>query len=132
MVAQQISEKDISYIVGTVIPALKELVEKTASGDPDGARKLQDGIDVMTPLLSAEMLTVLQLMGFNFKKAIGEPLTVLIQQYIAANAPMTQEDKVEIARLNTEASLVILRLAEQDAGAEGLKQIMRITRGEEV
>jgi hypothetical protein len=35
------------------------------------------------------MVTVLQLVGFNFRKAIGEPLTELIARLILAKA---QED----------------------------------------
>jgi hypothetical protein len=38
-------------------------------------------------VVSVEMLTVLQLVGFNFKAAIGEPLTQVVEGLILQLAP---------------------------------------------
>jgi hypothetical protein len=48
-------------------------------------------MEIIKPLLSVETLTVLQLLGFNFKQAIGEPLTELVAGLIAAKARGVQK-----------------------------------------
>lgn len=63
-VAQQISKKDIEYITTKFIPVLKDLIKQTSGDDAS----LQKTIDDLTPLLSVETLTVLQLIGFNTKR----------------------------------------------------------------
>jgi hypothetical protein len=80
LVAQQISKKDIEYITTKFIPVLKGLIQQT-SGDN---ANIQKTIDTLMPLLSVETLTVLQLLGFNYKRAVGEPLTLLIRQAITS------------------------------------------------
>ena len=77
---EQISKKDIEYITKSFIPVLKDLIKQTSSDEnAAGVANIEKAIDSLTPLLSIEMLTVLQLVGFNFKKVIGEPLTLLLQ-----------------------------------------------------
>lgn len=49
--------------------------------------------------LSVEMVTVLQLMGFNFRKAIGEPLTDLVSRLILSKAQADPSLSLEIQRL---------------------------------
>jgi hypothetical protein len=50
--------------------------------DPGQGVTTEETIDMLKPLLSAETLAVLQVLGFNFKQAIGEPLTVLLRELI--------------------------------------------------
>lgn len=52
---------------------------------------MTNAIDILSPLVSKETLTIFQLLGFNFKRAIGEPLTELIQQMILTNLPPDAE-----------------------------------------
>lgn len=94
-VAQQISKKDIEYITTEFIPVLKNLIKQTSGDDAS----LQKTIDDITPLLSVETLTVLQLIGFNYKKAIGEPLTLLLQRAITARAAADPASATEINKL---------------------------------
>lgn len=62
-----------------------EDVEDGADGvDPE----TQKYLDVLEKLLSVETVTVLQLLGFNFRQAIGEPLTQLVRRLIASRAPV--------------------------------------------
>jgi len=118
LVSQRISDRDIKYIVNTVIPALKELADNMGSGDAEATKKLEDGIDQLTPLLSAEMLTVLQLVGFNFKRAIGEPLTLLIERLIASIRPASPQDAVELRRLDGEFSVELIKVAQNKAATD--------------
>src|SRR5713101_2692185 len=118
-VAQQISREDIEYITKSFIPVLKKLIEQTSSGENSAAAaNIEEAIDVLTPLLSVEMLTVLQLVGFNFKKAIGEPLTLLLQKFITSKVPVEPQSNLEYNKLllthNTEALKVV---QDEDASA---------------
>jgi Icc-related predicted phosphoesterase len=60
-VAQQISQDDIEYITNSFIPVLKDLIKQTSSDQNTvGATNIEKTIDSLTPLLSVEMLTVLE------------------------------------------------------------------------
>jgi len=76
-VAQRISAENVEYITTNIVPMLQRLTKE--AGDDAAAQKT---MDLLKPVLSVETLTVLQLLGFNFKRAIGEPLTELLNQKI--------------------------------------------------
>lgn len=82
LVAQQVTEKDIKYITDTLIPIIEELVSIGEKPVP------QPTLDMMKKLLSKETLNVMQLLGFNFKQAIGAPLTNLLSDYISSQSPV--------------------------------------------
>ena len=112
-IAQEISEENIEYITTSFIPVLKAFITQTAGDEnASGAANLEKTIDSLTPLLSTEMLTVLQLVGFNFKKAIGEPLTLLLQKAIMSKVPADPQSNLDYTKLvlthNTEALKVAL------------------------
>ncbi len=85
-VAQRLSSENVEYIIGSVVPVLERLVAE--SGDETAVQKM---MDLLQPVLSVETLTVLQLVGFNFKRAIGEPLTEVLHQRIMLLAKGTQK-----------------------------------------
>lgn len=85
-VAQRLSPENVEYIIGSVVPVLERLVAE--SGDETAVQKM---MDLLQPVLSVETLTVLQLVGFNFKRAIGEPLTEVLHQRIMLLAKGTQQ-----------------------------------------
>lgn len=89
LVAQRIAPADIEYISNNLLPILSQLV--ASSAEPD---QVQAFVDFARPLLSVETVTVLQLVGFNFRKAIGEPLTELVAGLIAARKPQSTFDNV--------------------------------------
>ena len=72
LMAQKITDKEIEYITKELIPKLQELVRAT------GGNNVDEMVRILSPLISKETLTILQLLGFNFRKAIGEPLTMLL------------------------------------------------------
>jgi hypothetical protein len=77
LVAQRLSSSDIEYITSTILLVAEGLAIEAAKTDAKAAAALQ-ALNVLKPLLSVETVTVLQLIGFNFRKAIGEPLTALV------------------------------------------------------
>jgi hypothetical protein len=98
LVAQRISKADIEYISTNFVPLLQRLIRSTAaSNDQDGA-VAQEMIDIIQPLISVETVTVLQLIGFNFRKAIGEPLTEFVSKLILSKAQVDPALPLEIQR----------------------------------
>ena len=91
LVAQQIKSSDIEYITEELLPILKKLMTKTGNKHTNQSEEFQNIIDILTPLLSVETFTILQLLGFNFKRAIGEPLTDLLRNLIMSKALGTPE-----------------------------------------
>lgn len=73
-VERDISDSDIEYIT-------RELVPIAASFLPFGGGD-SGFISTLEKILSAETLKILKLLGFNYKDAIGLPLTNLVSQAI--------------------------------------------------
>ncbi|WP_438723274.1 hypothetical protein [Enterococcus sp. AZ172] len=84
-IAQKLSEDDLKHISSTVLPITKKFLEKLAETQEKEEQlkiiKLMESLDAFESRLSINTLNVLQLIGFNFKKGIGEPLTELIKKF---------------------------------------------------
>lgn len=89
---QKISEKDINYITENIVPIVSDFFESDLVSSDENINKdeINQIIDVLKPLLSIETFTILQLLGFNFREAIGIPLTKLV------NKSIDKEDKENI------------------------------------
>lgn len=85
-VTQRLSPEHVECIIRTVVPVLERLMAE--SGDEATVQKM---MELLQPILSVETLTVLQLVGFNFKRAIGEPLTEVLHQRIMLLAKTAQQ-----------------------------------------
>lgn len=102
LVAQQITAEDIEYITETLIPLLEDMMRSGEKSVP------QSTFDVMRQLLSKETLNVLQLLGFNFKQAIGVPLTHLLADFISSQSPMGRQQDIQLDMLALELKLIEL------------------------
>lgn len=92
LVSQKITEDDIKYITDNLLPIFKDFI-------PD-----QVQLEQLEKILSVETLTILQLIGFNYKQAIGDPLTLLIQKTIESKIPTD-------SKINAEYVLAMANLA---------------------
>lgn len=72
-----ISDEDIQHLQNTVKRVLEILKEMSPETPFEQFEQFQE-------LISADTLKALQLLGFNFKAAIGEPLTQLLAETILA------------------------------------------------
>lgn len=86
LVTQRLSPENVEYIIRSVVPVLERFMAE--SGDEAAVQKM---MEVLQPILSVETLTVLQLVGFNFKRALGEPLTEVLHQKIMLLAKTAQQ-----------------------------------------
>lgn len=121
LISQKISDADITYITDTLVP----LIEKFINGIEDEAEraKNQSYLDTVKSIISKETITVMQLIGFNFKKAIGEPLTVLLSRMIESKIP---ESDLELKRLNLINSNLSIEISkDEDSYKRFLKLIGR-------
>jgi hypothetical protein len=121
LVAQQISQDNIEYITESFIPRLKELVDLTTSDNT--AANIEKFVDALKPLLSVEMLTVLQLVGFNFKRAIGEPLTLLLQKTITSKVPADPQSEFEYKKLVVAFNIEVAKIAQDQDASDRWEQL---------
>lgn len=94
LVSQRLAPGDVKYIADTVVPLIESLAETSGT---QGA-ELSKQIEALKPLLSVETANVLQILGFNFRKAIGEPLTQLLEHAILSRVERSEELKIQSVR----------------------------------
>lgn len=81
LVGQQITPENIAYITEKLIPSIEDMFR--AVGDEEN-----EALEPIKALLTVELLTTLQLVGFNYKRAIGEPLTQVVEGYVQKLIPV--------------------------------------------
>ena len=118
LVAQRISNDDITYITEKLIPAAERLMELTGGGHD---AQVTETVDLLKTVVSVEMLTVMQLVGFNFKRAIGEPLTRLVESLIDRLKPAAESQDVTLLGLKRE--IEILQIAQDEGATKRLQQL---------
>lgn len=100
LVAQRLTPGDVQYVTNTVVPLIQQLAEGSSDGNTEQAAEM---MKTLSPLLSAETVNVLQILGFNFRRAVGDPLTTLVERLILANAPGgKKDDDLETLKLRRE------------------------------
>lgn len=123
LVAQKISDRDINYITENFIPVIKELLEKAAVFSEDQSMdEINNIVDILKPLVSVQTFNILQLLGFNFKAAIGQPLTRLVKDLIESKAIAKKEedekDKIEYNKLLTQNSIEYYKMLQDKEAYE--------------
>lgn len=116
LVSQRISESDVNYIVGSIIP----VIEGLAGGNTSSAGQQ---LDAVKQLLSKETITVMQLLGFNFAKAIGEPLTELARSAILAKSPLEPATNSKLQALAAEHQM---KLADVSLDPDAHRRFMQL------
>lgn len=106
LVAQRISDEDIAYITTKILPAVE-----TLTGLAGAEEQAREALDAIKGLVTPEMLTIMQLIGFNFRRAIGEPLTILVERLILSRVPAPERS----------ADLQALQLRQQTAYFEAIR-----------
>ncbi|TOY71523.1 hypothetical protein DIS13_09265 [Weissella paramesenteroides] len=73
-----ISDSDIESLHNTVSTIIKLIKPLSQSENQEG----EQSMDVVLDLLNSDTLKTLQLLGYNYKKAIGEPLTQITADFL--------------------------------------------------
>lgn len=109
LASQKITDKDIGFITKNIFPILLHFISDDQIKD----------LDKFEQLLSKEMITILQLVGFNYKKAIGEPLTRLVGSFIESKIPKKPAPQVN----QNEIILAMIELAKDAKSFERFKEM---------
>lgn len=121
LVSQKISDADIAYIVDNIIPVLEQVMRAGSEGGEQS--QVQEQLDLIRPILSAETVTIMQLIGFNYQKAIGEPLTTLVSNLIASISGGDPAMNQEIQRLALEGQNNLIKLAQDPKATARFNQL---------
>ena len=74
VISQDISDSDIEYITKELLPIITTIIPFSEDSS--------EFISSIKKVISKETLKILQLLGFNYKEAIGVPLTNFVAQSI--------------------------------------------------
>lgn len=107
LITQKITDTEIDYITQSIIPLLEQLIKES---NPAESQKMQAGINMIKPILSKETFNILQILGFNFKKAIGEPMTEWIASLIKSK--INDEKSTELQLLVQKREIEYLKLCQ--------------------
>jgi hypothetical protein len=119
LITQKITQEEIDYITNSIIPLLEEFLKQSSQDD---SRKIQDGINAIKPILSKEIFNIMQILGFNFKEAIGEPLTELLAAFIRTKINTT-ERSLEIQMLAQQREVEYLKICQDEKAYNRLMSI---------
>lgn len=120
LIAERISDEDITFITSQLAPKVEELLKLANSGtDPDEVRQM------IELLVSKETLKILQVLGFNFRDAIGRPLTELVARLIDTQGPVRPANPEELQRLSLKTQTSLAELAQDPEAYERFLALYR-------
>lgn len=82
-VAQQITPEQLEWLSGKVVPLLEKWTVADEADD-EARAKAEQGLEYVKQILDPELLQLAQVLGFNYKYAIGEALSELVHRAIVA------------------------------------------------
>lgn len=112
VIAQKISEEDVEYIATNIFPLLEKLLDN--SKDQEEAEKNRETLETFKPLLSKETFNIFQLLGFNYKRALGEPLTELVNGMIVSQKPIPQDLNLRLQTLQHEHEIQYFKMVNDE------------------
>lgn len=118
LAAQSITEAEIEYVSSELLPIIETLVE---SSNDEGKEKMTATIELLKPILSKETIKIMQIMGFNYKEAIGQPLTELLASTIRSK--IQDEYKYKLAALSAERDVAYMKLCCDPEAFERFKEL---------
>jgi hypothetical protein len=123
LVSKQISPEDIEYISTNLVPIIKQVMASVAESRGESSAASDQLVSQMQPILSIETVTLLQMIGFNFRAAIGEPLTQLLARLISAQGPDPSVSTQELQRLQLVQQVALMEVAQDPEATERLARI---------
>ena len=121
-----ISDEDIQHLHNTVSRILEIIKEsQIASAKPLGeeaveaVKKQVESYEQIKALISVDTLKTMQLLGFNYKAAIGEPLTLMLKNFILSKVA-EPDSLIALQKIVTPEMVEILK---DETAYENFKQI---------
>lgn len=122
LITQKITQEEIDYIVNSIIPVLEEILKQSNQGESE---KIQSRLDILKPILSKDIFNIMQILGFNFKQAIGEPLTELVASLIRSKIVATEKN-LEFQMLAEQREVECLKICQDE---DAYDRFMRMYQG---
>ena len=124
-----ISDEDIQHLHNTVSRILEIVkntqiaaAEKTSPETVETVKSQVESYEKIKELISVDTLKTMQLIGFNYKSAIGEPLTLMLKNFILSK--VTEPDALKfIEKIVTPEMVEILK---NKIAFENFKNITKI------
>jgi len=121
-----ISDDDIQHLHNTVSRILEIIknsqissAQKISEEAVDAVKSQVESYEQIKALISVDTLKTMQLLGFNYKSAIGEPLTLMLKNFILSK--VTEPDSLKaFEKIVTPEMVEILK---DDTAYENFKQI---------
>lgn len=94
----EISDEDIEHLhntVGRLIEIFKSFLVQQNDGEDN--KEIQEEIrsfEQVKELISVDTLKTMQLLGFNYKQAIGDPLTIILRNFILSKFPTNDNTEI--------------------------------------
>ena len=121
-----ISDEDIQHLHNTVSNILEIIKSiQIASALPKGEDEIAkvksqvESYEQIKELISVDTLKTMQLLGFNYKAAIGEPLTLMLKNFILSKA-IEPDSLIALQKIVTPEMVEILK---DETAYENFKQI---------
>lgn len=121
-----ISDEDIQHLHNTVSRILEIIKEsQMASAKPLGSeaveavKKQAESYEQIKELISVDTLKTMQLLGFNYKAAIGEPLTLMLKNFILSKVA-EPDSLIALKKIITPEMVEILK---DETAYENFRQI---------
>lgn len=125
-----ISDEDIRHLDSTVSRILEIIKEsQMANVEPLGeeaveiVKKQVESYEQIKELISVDTLKTMQLLWFNYKAAIGEPLTLMLKNFILSKI-VEPDSLVALQKIVTPEMVEILK---DQTAYENFKQIVGIS-----
>ncbi|RHQ98389.1 hypothetical protein [Peptoclostridium sp. AF21-18] len=110
IITQKITDNEIEYIIENIIPLAEQILKKTGFEEEE-KEKIKEGLEIIKSIISKETITILQILGFNFKKSLGEPLTDLVESLIREKVKKVD---TEIEKLIIKREIEFLKLCSDE------------------
>ena len=120
-----ISDEDIQHLHNTVsrileiIKGIQIASAEQQGGDVNAVRTQVESYEQIKELISVDTLKTMQLIGFNYKSAIGEPLTLMLKNFILSK--VTEPDSLKAFEKIVTPELV--EILKDNTAYENFKQI---------
>ncbi|RBP61047.1 hypothetical protein DES36_11546 [Alkalibaculum bacchi] len=120
IISQKISDDEINYITTSIIPILENLLAQSEGQD---TIKMQQGLDLIKQIVSKETFNIMQILGFDFKHAVGAPLTELVASLITSKISNSNVRALDLQVLEQQREIEYLKICQDKEAYQRLLEV---------
>ena len=122
-----ISDEDIQHLHNTVANILKIMTDIQIAGAERAGEAAVEAVKEQTKvyeqfmeLISVDTLKTMQLIGFNYKTAIGEPLTLMLKNFLLSKV----EEPDSVSMFEKVLTQELVEILKDDTAYENFREIL--------